>query len=81
MCLYRNELLCAGLIYYISGKKNQKTAWISKIRTRFEENVFFRCACVEPMNPSNETVRFWEDRNVTPSQVNWTALEVAVSIA
>ncbi|CAG04975.1 unnamed protein product, partial [Tetraodon nigroviridis] len=37
----------------------------------------YSCACVEPRNPSNETLRFWEDRNVTASQVNWTALEVA----
>uniref|UniRef100_H2T7T8 Anion exchange protein n=1 Tax=Takifugu rubripes TaxID=31033 RepID=H2T7T8_TAKRU len=37
----------------------------------------YSCACVEPQNPNNETIQFWEDRNVTPSQVNWTALEVA----
>ncbi|KAM9334400.1 sodium-driven chloride bicarbonate exchanger-like isoform 3-T3 [Symphorus nematophorus] len=34
------------------------------------------CACVEPRDPSNETLRFWEERNITPSQVNWTMLEV-----
>ncbi|XP_070850203.1 sodium-driven chloride bicarbonate exchanger-like isoform X7 [Chaetodon trifascialis] len=34
------------------------------------------CACVEPRNPSNETLRYWEERNITASQVNWTTLEV-----
>ncbi|KAG7502974.1 sodium-driven chloride bicarbonate exchanger-like isoform X1 [Solea senegalensis] len=36
----------------------------------------YSCACVEPMNPSNKTLRFWEERNITASQVNWTMLEV-----
>uniref|UniRef100_A0A667XLB2 Anion exchange protein n=1 Tax=Myripristis murdjan TaxID=586833 RepID=A0A667XLB2_9TELE len=34
------------------------------------------CACVEPRDPSNETLRYWEERNITASQVNWTSLEV-----
>ncbi|XP_073318417.1 sodium-driven chloride bicarbonate exchanger-like [Pagrus major] len=34
------------------------------------------CACTEPRDPSNETLQLWEDRNITPSQVNWTMLEV-----
>uniref|UniRef100_A0A3Q2P1P8 Anion exchange protein n=1 Tax=Fundulus heteroclitus TaxID=8078 RepID=A0A3Q2P1P8_FUNHE len=32
--------------------------------------------CVEPRAPSNETLRFWEERNITANLVNWTALEV-----
>ncbi|XP_058510559.1 sodium-driven chloride bicarbonate exchanger-like isoform X2 [Solea solea] len=36
----------------------------------------YSCACVEPMNPSNKTLNFWEERNITASQVNWTMLEV-----
>ncbi|XP_037327311.1 sodium-driven chloride bicarbonate exchanger-like isoform X2 [Pungitius pungitius] len=36
----------------------------------------YSCACVEPMNPSNETLRFWDEKNITASQVNWTMLEV-----
>ncbi|XP_074520658.1 sodium-driven chloride bicarbonate exchanger-like isoform X1 [Halichoeres trimaculatus] len=36
----------------------------------------YSCACVEPRNPSNETLKYWEDRNITASQVNWTMLEV-----
>uniref|UniRef100_A0A3Q3WAV0 Anion exchange protein n=1 Tax=Mola mola TaxID=94237 RepID=A0A3Q3WAV0_MOLML len=34
------------------------------------------CSCEEPRDPSNETLQFWEERNITPSQVNWTMLEV-----
>uniref|UniRef100_G3PL35 Anion exchange protein n=2 Tax=Gasterosteus aculeatus aculeatus TaxID=481459 RepID=G3PL35_GASAC len=36
----------------------------------------YSCACVEPMNPSNETLLFWDEKNITASQVNWTMLEV-----
>nr|QOU09179.1 csolute carrier family 4 member 10A [Lateolabrax maculatus] len=36
----------------------------------------YSCACVEPRYPSNETLQFWEERNITVSQVNWTMLEV-----
>ncbi|XP_062236858.1 sodium-driven chloride bicarbonate exchanger-like isoform X1 [Platichthys flesus] len=36
----------------------------------------YSCACVEPRYPSNKTLQFWEERNVTSSQVNWTMLEV-----
>ncbi|CAN9498344.1 unnamed protein product [Ophioblennius macclurei] len=36
----------------------------------------YSCACVEPTHPSNETLRFWEERNITASEVNWTMLEV-----
>ncbi|XP_031147571.2 sodium-driven chloride bicarbonate exchanger-like isoform X3 [Sander lucioperca] len=36
----------------------------------------YSCACVEPIDPSNETLQYWEERNITSSQVNWTMLEV-----
>ncbi|XP_042368819.1 sodium-driven chloride bicarbonate exchanger-like isoform X2 [Plectropomus leopardus] len=36
----------------------------------------YSCACVEPTDPSNETLQYWEERNITASQVNWTMLEV-----
>ncbi|XP_078099424.1 sodium-driven chloride bicarbonate exchanger-like isoform X4 [Sander vitreus] len=36
----------------------------------------YSCACVEPIDPSNETLKYWEERNITSSQVNWTMLEV-----
>ncbi|XP_030266055.1 sodium-driven chloride bicarbonate exchanger-like isoform X7 [Sparus aurata] len=34
------------------------------------------CMCTEPRDPSNETLQYWEERNITSSQVNWTMLEV-----
>ncbi|KAM4559686.1 sodium-driven chloride bicarbonate exchanger-like isoform 1-T1 [Odontesthes bonariensis] len=34
------------------------------------------CTCVEPRDPNNDTLRFWDESNITVSQVNWTSLEV-----
>ncbi|XP_056287028.1 sodium-driven chloride bicarbonate exchanger-like [Pseudoliparis swirei] len=36
----------------------------------------YSCECVEPMNPSNDTLHFWDQKNISASQVNWTMLEV-----
>uniref|UniRef100_A0A4W5QJH4 Anion exchange protein n=1 Tax=Hucho hucho TaxID=62062 RepID=A0A4W5QJH4_9TELE len=38
----------------------------------------YSCACVEPKDPSNSTLRYWEDRNITASEVNWTSMECFV---
>uniref|UniRef100_A0A3B3B6X9 Anion exchange protein n=1 Tax=Oryzias melastigma TaxID=30732 RepID=A0A3B3B6X9_ORYME len=34
------------------------------------------CLCEEPHSPSNETLHFWQERNITASEVNWTSLDV-----
>ncbi|XP_071211935.1 sodium-driven chloride bicarbonate exchanger-like isoform X2 [Salvelinus alpinus] len=36
----------------------------------------YSCSCVEPPDPSNATVRYWEQNNITASEVYWEALEV-----
>nr|XP_029488878.1 sodium-driven chloride bicarbonate exchanger-like isoform X1 [Oncorhynchus nerka] len=36
----------------------------------------YSCSCVEPPDPSNATIQYWEQNNVTASEVYWEALEV-----
>ncbi|KAJ8416982.1 hypothetical protein AAFF_G00328600 [Aldrovandia affinis] len=36
----------------------------------------YSCACVEPPDPSNATLRYWEENNITASEIYWEALEV-----
>ncbi|XP_035995302.1 sodium-driven chloride bicarbonate exchanger isoform X2 [Fundulus heteroclitus] len=36
----------------------------------------YSCACVEPSEPTNGTVKFWEVNNITASEIYWEALEV-----
>lgn len=39
----------------------------------------FRCNCVEPEHPSNKTLRYWQDYNISASDVPWGNLTVSVS--
>lgn len=40
-----------------------------------------RCSCVEPSDPTNGTLKFWEVNNITASEIYWEALEVKVQEA
>ncbi|XP_053295119.1 sodium-driven chloride bicarbonate exchanger [Pleuronectes platessa] len=41
----------------------------------------YSCSCVEPSDPANGTLRFWETNNITASEIYWEALEVKDCIA
>ncbi|KAM4608361.1 sodium-driven chloride bicarbonate exchanger isoform 2-T2 [Polymixia lowei] len=36
----------------------------------------YTCSCVEPPDPSQVTLRFWEMNNITATEIYWEALEV-----
>uniref|UniRef100_A0A671YME3 Anion exchange protein n=1 Tax=Sparus aurata TaxID=8175 RepID=A0A671YME3_SPAAU len=36
----------------------------------------YSCSCVEPSDPTNATLKYWEVTNVTASEIYWEALEV-----
>nr|XP_046259548.1 sodium-driven chloride bicarbonate exchanger isoform X2 [Scatophagus argus] len=36
----------------------------------------YSCSCVEPSDPTNGTLKYWEINNVTASEIYWEALEV-----
>ncbi|KAI4889670.1 hypothetical protein NFI96_011021 [Prochilodus magdalenae] len=40
----------------------------------------YSCACIEPVNPSNATLQYWEQNNITASEIYWEALEVQCSV-
>ncbi|CAJ1087500.1 sodium-driven chloride bicarbonate exchanger-like isoform X4 [Xyrichtys novacula] len=58
------KLLHLGVHYPINKNNN------------LQKLTMYSCECVEPRNPSNETLKYWAERNITASQVNWTNLEV-----
>lgn len=39
---------------------------------------FHRCSCVEPSDPTNGTLKYWEINNITATEIYWEALEVKV---
>uniref|UniRef100_A0AAQ5ZHX8 Anion exchange protein n=1 Tax=Amphiprion ocellaris TaxID=80972 RepID=A0AAQ5ZHX8_AMPOC len=36
----------------------------------------YSCSCVEPSDPTNGTLKFWEINNITATEIYWEALEV-----
>ncbi|KAJ8352239.1 hypothetical protein SKAU_G00237150, partial [Synaphobranchus kaupii] len=36
----------------------------------------YLCACKQPLDPSNATLDYWEDNNITASEIYWEAMEV-----
>ncbi|KAG9340881.1 hypothetical protein JZ751_020074 [Albula glossodonta] len=36
----------------------------------------YSCICVEPPDPNNATLQYWEDNNITTTEIYWEALEV-----
>ncbi|KAK7938508.1 hypothetical protein WMY93_001834 [Mugilogobius chulae] len=51
--------------YYPFNKNNN----LDKLTT-------YSCSCVEPTDPSNSTIKYWEINNITPSEIYWEALQV-----
>uniref|UniRef100_A0A4W4G0U2 Anion exchange protein n=1 Tax=Electrophorus electricus TaxID=8005 RepID=A0A4W4G0U2_ELEEL len=39
----------------------------------------YTCVCTEPTDPSNATLHYWEEHNITSSEINWFGLDVKVS--
>ncbi|XP_033990349.1 sodium-driven chloride bicarbonate exchanger [Trematomus bernacchii] len=35
----------------------------------------YSCSCVEPSDPTNATLKYWENTNVTASEIYWEAME------
>uniref|UniRef100_A0AAR2IH50 Anion exchange protein n=1 Tax=Pygocentrus nattereri TaxID=42514 RepID=A0AAR2IH50_PYGNA len=36
----------------------------------------YSCVCTEPKEPSNATLRYWQEKNITSSEVDWLGLDV-----
>ncbi|XP_046887212.1 sodium-driven chloride bicarbonate exchanger [Hypomesus transpacificus] len=47
------------------------------MNNNLEKLTQYSCVCVEPTHPTNETLSYWDERNITASNVNWTSLEVS----
>ncbi|KAI5626600.1 sodium-driven chloride bicarbonate exchanger isoform X5 [Silurus asotus] len=38
----------------------------------------YSCVCTEPSDPSNNTLQYWQEKNITSSEINWLGLDVKV---
>jgi len=38
------------------------------------------CVCTMPTKPSYATLNYWEEKNITASEIDWLGLDVKVSV-
>ncbi|KAG2458798.1 S4A10 protein, partial [Polypterus senegalus] len=43
---------------------------------KLEKLTQYSCVCVEPPNPSNKTLQYWDQQNISVSNVSWGSLDV-----
>ncbi|KAK3561495.1 hypothetical protein QTP86_005996 [Hemibagrus guttatus] len=36
----------------------------------------YSCVCTEPTDPSNSTLQYWQEKNITSSEIDWLGLDV-----
>ncbi|XP_018597099.1 sodium-driven chloride bicarbonate exchanger-like isoform X5 [Scleropages formosus] len=46
------------------------------MNNNLEKLTQYSCICVEPPDPSNATLSYWEESNITASEIYWEGLEV-----
>ncbi|XP_015214444.1 sodium-driven chloride bicarbonate exchanger isoform X1 [Lepisosteus oculatus] len=46
------------------------------MNNNLEKLTQYSCICVEPPDPSNATLTFWDEHNITASEIYWEGLEV-----
>ncbi|GAA6089028.1 sodium-driven chloride bicarbonate exchanger isoform X1 [Tachysurus ichikawai] len=73
------SLICIIFIYEALEKLiHLGDTYPFNMKNNIEKLTTYSCACIEPVNPSNATLLYWEQNNITASEIYWEALEVQV---
>ncbi|XP_045713296.1 sodium bicarbonate cotransporter 3 isoform X7 [Phyllostomus hastatus] len=71
-------LICIIFIYEALEKLfHLGEIYAFNMHNNLNELTSYSCVCVEPPNPSNETLKVWEERNITAHNVSWRNLTVS----
>ncbi|XP_060732657.1 sodium-driven chloride bicarbonate exchanger isoform X2 [Tachysurus vachellii] len=71
------SLICIIFIYEALEKLiHLGDTYPFNMKNNIEKLTTYSCACIEPVNPSNATLLYWEQNNITASEIYWEALEV-----
>ncbi|XP_036926631.1 sodium bicarbonate cotransporter 3 isoform X4 [Sturnira hondurensis] len=71
-------LICIIFIYEALEKLfHLGEIYAFNMHNNLNELTSYSCVCVEPPNPSNETLKLWEERNITAHDVSWRNLTVS----
>ncbi|XP_043299569.1 sodium bicarbonate cotransporter 3 isoform X5 [Cervus canadensis] len=71
-------LICIIFIYEALEKLfHLGETYAFNMHNNLEELTSYSCVCVEPSNPGNETLKMWEEHNVTARDIPWGNLTVS----
>ncbi|XP_032503401.1 sodium bicarbonate cotransporter 3 isoform X4 [Phocoena sinus] len=71
-------LICIIFIYEALEKLfHLGEIYAFNMHNNLDELTSYSCVCVEPSNPGNETLKVWEERNVTAHNIPWGNLTVS----
>ncbi|XP_051762042.1 LOW QUALITY PROTEIN: sodium-driven chloride bicarbonate exchanger [Ctenopharyngodon idella] len=71
------SLICIIFIYEALEKLiHLGETYPINMNNNLEKLTTYRCSCIEPANPSNATLLYWEQNNISAPEIFWEALEV-----
>uniref|UniRef100_A0A8C1B033 Anion exchange protein n=1 Tax=Cyprinus carpio carpio TaxID=630221 RepID=A0A8C1B033_CYPCA len=71
------SLICIIFIYEALEKLiHLGETYPINMNNNLEKLTTYRCSCIEPANPSNATLQYWEQNNISAPEIFWEALEV-----
>ncbi|XP_036397130.1 sodium-driven chloride bicarbonate exchanger-like [Megalops cyprinoides] len=71
------SLICIIFIYEALEKLiHLGETYPINMHNNLEKLTQYSCVCVQPPEPSNTTLRYWEEKNITSSEILWETLEV-----
>uniref|UniRef100_A0A8C2XZT3 Anion exchange protein n=1 Tax=Capra hircus TaxID=9925 RepID=A0A8C2XZT3_CAPHI len=71
-------LICIIFIYEALEKLfHLGETYAFNMHNNLEQLTSYSCVCVEPSNPGNETLKMWEEKNVTARDIPWGNLTVS----
>ncbi|XP_065788969.1 sodium bicarbonate cotransporter 3 isoform X4 [Muntiacus reevesi] len=71
-------LICIIFIYEALEKLfHLGETYAFNMHNNLEELTSYSCVCVEPSDPGNETLKMWEEQNVTAHDIPWGNLTVS----
>ncbi|XP_045630424.1 sodium bicarbonate cotransporter 3 isoform X3 [Ursus americanus] len=71
-------LICIIFIYEALEKLfHLGEVYAFNMHNNLDELTHYSCVCVEPPNPSNETLKIWKEKNLTADDIFWGNLTVS----
>uniref|UniRef100_A0A7N5JLD2 Anion exchange protein n=1 Tax=Ailuropoda melanoleuca TaxID=9646 RepID=A0A7N5JLD2_AILME len=71
-------LICIIFIYEALEKLfHLGEIYAFNMHNNLDELTHYSCVCVEPPNPSNETLKIWQEKNLTADDIFWGNLTVS----